>query len=126
MKNKHKRWYDSDPQLKMVLNFLEVAPDNIRSDVAMDIIQIILQEDFTSTDELINFSRNNYIGSSERWYDIDDLIHTAVEMIKLLNDDERTIVLSEAAQSIMYFTAHKKELYEQPVTGDRHLSDKSN
>ena len=123
MENKHKRWYDTDPQLKMVLNFLEVAPDDLRSDVAMDIIQIVLHEEFTSTDEFINFARDNYIGSSQRWYDIDDLIHTAVEMIKLLNDQERAVVLSEAAQTIMYFSANKKDFYEKPATGNRYLSD---
>ncbi|MEW5819906.1 MAG: hypothetical protein AB1782_06915 [Cyanobacteriota bacterium] len=109
---KFMRWYDKDPQLKTIINFLEKAPDEMRNDVAMDLIQIIVQEDFTTSDELITFAKSNYIGSGQRWYDIDELVHTAIEMIKLLNDDERRVVLSEVAQTILHISAHQREYYE--------------
>lgn len=101
------RWYDKDPQLKTILRFLENAPDNMKQDVCMDMIQVIIQENFTTSDELMSFARQNYVGNAQRWYDIDDLVHTAVEMVKLLDDEERQIVLSEVAHTILYFSANQ-------------------
>lgn len=124
MDSKKERWYDRDPQLKTILAFLEKAPDEMRTDVAMEMIQFIIEENFTTSEELIQFAKTNYVGRGQRWYDVDDLVHTAVEMIKLLTDDERRIVLSEVAQSILYFSANQKDIYEKPLTGHRHLPDK--
>ena len=66
----HCRWYDKDPQLKSILKFLEKAPDEMKSDVAIDLIQIIIQENFTTSEELIHFAKTNYIGKGQRWYDV--------------------------------------------------------
>ena len=118
------RWYDKDPQLKGILNILQKAPDDMRQDIAMEIIQIIINENFTTSDDLLSFAKSNYIGEAKRWYDLDELVHTAVEMIKLLSDSERQIVLFEVAQSILYFSATFGEEYEKSATRNGHMSDK--
>jgi predicted GTPase len=120
--SKFTRWYDRDPRLKSVVNFLEKAPEEVRTDVAMDIIQLIIQENFTNSEELISFAKANYIGSGQRWYDTDELVHTAIEMLKLLNDRERSVLVHEIADSIKYFSIsnYGKE-NETDKSGNRYL-----
>jgi hypothetical protein len=124
MKTKFTRWYDKDPRLKAIITFLEKSPEEVRIDVAMDIIQLIIQENFTSSDQLIDFARANYIGTGQRWYDSDEMVHTAVEMLKLLSEAERNILLREVADSLIYFSASNiREKNERSTTGNRYLPD---
>jgi hypothetical protein len=100
--NSNLRWYDRDPKLKGIVTLLKKAPEDVKSDLAMDIIQVIIQENFTTSDELMGFAGKNYVGKTQRWYDSDEMIHTAVEMLKLLNERELQIVMREIADTYLY------------------------
>jgi len=103
------RWYDRNEDLKKIIDFLEYASNDLRINVAMDIIQFIIQENFASAKEITEFAQTNYTGNSTRWYDIDDTVHSALEMLKLLNDRELRIVINEMASSIVFFTQHQQK-----------------
>ena len=106
---KETRWYDKNQGLKNILNFLENAPQEIRINVAIDIIQFITQENFASINELAEFSKTNYIGQANRWYDADYTVHSAIEMLKLLTEQELYIVINEIASSIVFFTQYQQK-----------------
>lgn len=122
--NKNERWYDKDPQLKTIMKFLEKAPEDIKVDVAMDLMQLIIQEDYTDPEGLIEFAKSNYIGNAERWYDADDVVHTAIEMLKLVKEHDRQLIIKEIAETIMFFVAQSGKEHERLVTGNRYLPNK--
>ena len=109
---KKERWYDKDPQLRSIMKFLELSNEEVKVDIAMDIIQVIVQENYTDSDGLIEFAKTNYIGNAQRWYDTDDVVHTAIEMLKILDINERKAVLSEIAETIMYYSINKRNTDE--------------
>ena len=118
------RWYDQDPLLKQILLFLESATPFVRYNITMDLMQIIIQENYIPADELMDFLKNNYSGTNKRWYDQNEVSYCAIEMLKLLQDNERKIVLEELINSISYFINEAGNNDERLDSWNRYLSNK--
>lgn len=97
---KHVRWYDKDSEVKSFLDFLQNLDEETRKNIAQDLIQIILKETSENTDIKIDYLNNNKPLKYERWYDKDANLHSAIELIKFLDEKNK----KEALQKIMEST----------------------
>ncbi|MDD3014569.1 MAG: hypothetical protein PHC34_12775 [Candidatus Gastranaerophilales bacterium] len=95
------RWYDRDNNLKFIINVLEKMDEETRRLFASDIIQILVSDKYPNTDEFIDQISANSISSKNRWYDCDELVHSAVEMLKYADTDEKKELLKEFLYSIV-------------------------
>jgi len=102
------RWYDKEEDLSLVMHALEFADDDVKIAIAADLIQMVMaNRDVDNTDEFIEEINEEYIPVRRRWYDEFEIVHSAVEMLKYLNPEERTATLKEAINSIIYFQSQK-------------------
>ena len=101
---KIERWYDKEEQLSLVMRALEFADDDIKISIAADLIQMVLaNRDIEEVDDFMEEINEEYIPVRRRWYDKFETVHTAVEMLKHLNPEERSATLKEVINSIIYF-----------------------
>lgn len=101
---KIERWYDKEEQLSLVMRALEFADDDIKISIAADLIQMVLaNRDTEQVDDFMEEINEEYIPVRRRWYDQFETVHTAVEMLKHLNPEERSATLKEVINSIIYF-----------------------
>ena len=98
---KYVRWYDKDPDLSNLMTFLEGLSDEVREEVAQDLIQIIMSELNTNKDGEISILADNKITEYKRWYDKNLSLHSAIEIIKNLGDKERREIISLIMESIV-------------------------
>ncbi len=98
---KYVRWYDKDPDLSSLMSFLESLNEDVRDEVAQDLIQIILSEIKTNPDGEISLLNENKITEYKRWYDKNLSLHSAIEIIKNLNDEQRKEIISLIMESIV-------------------------
>ena len=107
---KYVRWYDKDPDLSNLMAFLEGLSDEVREEVAQDLIQIIMSELNTNKDGEISILADNKITEYKRWYDKNLSLHSAIEIIKNLGDKERREIISLIMESIVQiFTEYSYE-----------------
>ena len=98
---KYTRWYDKDEDLSAFMKLLENLSEEIREEIAQDMIQIILQEIETDQDNEILQLTENKITEYKRWYDKNISLHSAIEIIKNLNTDQRKEIISLIMESIV-------------------------
>jgi len=99
--NNYIRWYDNDPDLKHLMAFIENLNEETREHIAQDLIQIILAEIETDKDaELYQLTQNN-IGQYRRWYDSNIILHSAIEIIKNLDESKRKEIIHLIMESII-------------------------
>ena len=83
------RWYDKDRYLSAFMTLLETLPEDVQSNVALDIldsIQKIINEDCDVFMELVE---KNDPRKYNRWYDKNPHIHSVVEAIRQLSNSDR-------------------------------------
>lgn len=95
------RWYDKDPDLSHLMKFMEGLTDEVREEIAQDLIQIILNELKTNQDGEISLLSDNKITEYKRWYDKNLSLHSAIEIIKNLDDEQRKEIISLLMESIV-------------------------
>lgn len=100
MKN-YVRWYDKDPDLSHLMMFIEGLPEEVREEIAQDLIQIILSELKTNKDGEISLLSDNKITEYKRWYDQNLSLHSAIEIIKNLDDEQRKEIIMLLMESIV-------------------------
>ena len=105
---KIERWYDKEEDLRLVMHALEFADDDVKLSIAADLIQMVLaNRDTEEVDDFMDEINEEYIPVRRRWYDKFETVHTAVEMLKHLDADERAATLKEVINSIVYFQSLK-------------------
>ena len=103
------RWYDKDNQIKIIMDTLEKIDDEIKISVAVDLIQIVMGSKITEADEFIDELNSEYVPVRRRWYDRNETLHSAVEMLKHVEGDEKRELLKEILFSIMFFSDSNKK-----------------
>ncbi|MBS4759213.1 MAG: hypothetical protein KHX03_00760 [Clostridium sp.] len=98
---KYVRWYDKDPDLSNLMTFLEGLNEDVREEIAQDLIQIIMSELNTNKDGEISLLADNKIIEYKRWYDKNVSLHSAIEIIKNLGTEERKEIISLIMESIV-------------------------
>lgn len=101
-----KRWYDHNPILKQIMEILEHANPDIQEDIVSDIIQIIISKQY-DTDNFIQSIDNQIPLQRKRWYDEDETLHSAVEMLKNIDENDKKELLSEILSIIIRYNDEK-------------------
>ena len=99
----YNRWYDKYPQLKQLLSLLEKVPPNYADIIAQDFLQIITAKYKDRFDEVIEKLSVNAPPRYNRWYDKNYDLHTCIEFIKMLDDDEKPELISSLIMSLLSF-----------------------
>jgi hypothetical protein len=97
------RWYDKDEQLKLIMSTLEHASDDLKLSIAADLIQMVIDEKVPNTDDFIEDVNVEYVPIRRRWYDKFESLHSAIEMLKFVHGNEKSQILKELIESIIYF-----------------------
>ncbi len=99
------RWYDKDPDLSHLMAFIEKLSEDVRDEIAHDLIQIILNEIETNQDAEIFQLGESKIAEYRRWYDHNVSLHSAVEIIKNLDSQKRQEIIHLIMESIVQILA---------------------
>lgn len=102
------RWYEQNPDLNEVVNFIQSLDFDDRVVVAKYLLQILISEcNINIDEELSKISTHDY--SYNRWYDDNFDLSTAFELLKNLSKVEQDFVVSRfLSEIVMSFV--KKEL----------------
>lgn len=101
-----RRWYDKDPILQKAMNILETSDDKLQIQVAINLIKVIIEHNieenvYTSIDDIISAVE---FGKSEkgngRWYDIDNTLRTAIQMLENCNPEMQGKIAKEIASLV--------------------------
>ncbi len=99
------RWYDKDPDLKEFMALLESLDSQSVDLLAQDFIQIIMNSGFIDSDKTIDTINKSSTGKYNRWYDKDYNLHTCIELLKILPDQQKKIMLETFKESCFEFIA---------------------
>lgn len=99
------RWYDKNPLLKEVFEFIQKLDTTAQNEIAKDIIQILMNDLHLNLDEQINNINKNCNYEFKRWYDNNINLFSSFEIIKGLPELQQKEVLKKIIESalLMYF-----------------------
>lgn len=98
---KHIRWYDKNPDLKDVFEFIEGLDIEHQANIAKEILQILINDFNFDMDEKINNISKNYTYKCRRWYDVNIDLHTSFEIIKDVSEDVRHRIIKKIIQTVL-------------------------
>ncbi|EKE02278.1 MAG: hypothetical protein ACD_20C00402G0008 [uncultured bacterium] len=89
-----RRWYDQDPVLSKAIKILETSNDDLQIQIALNLIKVIIEHNidnnvYSSVDEIIASADDEKEMGSNRWYDIDDTLKTAIQLLKTCSVEMR-------------------------------------
>jgi hypothetical protein len=96
----YNRWYDKYPDLKQLLSLLEAVDENYANIISQDFLQIIVAKYRNQFDEVIKKLSDNAPPRYSRWYDKNYDLHTCIEFIKTLDDNEKTALINDLIMSL--------------------------
>lgn len=99
----YKRWYDKYPDLKQLLLLLEAVDEYNLEIIAQDFLQIILAKYKEKFDITIQQMNENPPPRYNRWYDKNYNLHTCIEFIKTLEDNEKIELINSFIMSLLSF-----------------------
>lgn len=99
---KHIRWYDKNPNLREVFEFIQGLDDLIQKKIAKDIIQILMNDFNLDLDEKINNISKNYTYECKRWYDKNIDLFTSFDIIKSLPLKLQNEIVKKIVESILF------------------------
>ncbi len=99
----YQRWYDRYRELSALLTLLEKVDEFSIELIAQDFIQIILSKYNDKFDNVITELANNPPPVYKRWYDKNYNLHTCIEFIKTLPDDEKEDLINSFIMSLTSF-----------------------
>ena len=107
---KHVRWYDKNPDLKNVFEFIQELDIADQKRIAHDILQILFTDFNINLDEKINEVSKNYAYKAQRWYDNNIDLFTSFEIIKGQSSVTKSKIIEKIIESIlfMYFQDEEK------------------
>lgn len=99
---KYVRWYDNNPNLKQVFDFIQDLDKPFKDAIANDIIQILVNDFGLDMDEKINMISKDYTFNCKRWYDNNIDLFSAFEIIKSLPENMQNEVVKKIVETIMH------------------------
>lgn len=99
---KYVRWYDKNPNLKQVFDFIQELDKPFKDEIAKDIIQILVNDFGLNMDEKINNISKNYNFDCKRWYDNSIDLFSSFEIIKSLPVQTQDEIVKKIIDTIMY------------------------
>lgn len=95
------RWYDKNPELSEIFEFIRGLDESMQAQIAQDILQILLNEFGLNLDEKINEISKSYDFQCKRWYDNNIDFYTSFAIIKSLPDELKSEVVKRIVESVM-------------------------
>jgi hypothetical protein len=94
-----RRWYDTDPVLLEVINFMELAPIQAER-YAQRLIQGV--EKHVARDMLMQVYDNIKVeaGRQNRWYDSNRVLSVAIELLRIMPPDAQRVAAMQFIESI--------------------------
>lgn len=99
----YNRWYDKYENLKSLILLLERVDEDSLELIAQDFIQVIMQKYADRLDSVIKELNNNPPPRYNRWYDKNYNLHTCIEFIKTLDDNEKEELVNSLLMSLLSF-----------------------
>lgn len=105
--NQHRRWYDKDPVLSQAVQTLEHSDDETQIRIALNLIKIIIEhniedEKFEAVEDIINAVGSGIDDNRKgRWYDIDNTLRTAMNMLQNCPETTQRIIAKEMATMVL-------------------------
>lgn len=99
---RHIRWYDKNPQLKDVFEFIETLDEDVQGKIAQDIFQILVNDFKFNLDEKFNEINKNCHFVCNRWYDNNIDLFSSFELIKTFSPQMQEEIVKKLVESILY------------------------
>ncbi|MBQ8886855.1 MAG: hypothetical protein IJY61_04055 [Candidatus Gastranaerophilales bacterium] len=99
----YNRWYDKYSDLKHLLLLLETVDEYNIEIIAQDFLQIIISKYKDEFDYVIQELNDNPPPRYNRWYDKNYNLHTCIEFIKTLEDNEKAELINAFIMSLLSF-----------------------
>lgn len=96
------RWYDKNPNLKDIFEFLEGLDKKRQKIIAQDVIQILMNDFGLNLDSEINKISENYIYDCKRWYDKDIDLFSSFEIIKSFPQKKQNEIAKKIVETILF------------------------
>lgn len=98
----YSRWYDKNELTNRIMHAFENADENIREELANEIIQIILNRQ-NNLDNFIQIINGKISSNRGRWYDKNESLLTSVKMIKKISQNKDSETLKEVLSTIISY-----------------------
>lgn len=108
---KNVRWYDRNPDLKEVFEFIQELDSSIQKEIGKDIIQMLMNDFNLDLDDEINRISKNYNYDCKRWYDDNIDLFTSFEIIKKMPSVQKVQVIQKIVMTVLLI------YLEEEVTG---------
>ncbi len=99
------RWYDKDKKLQVIVQALEKIDKSSKLEMALDLIQMVLFNKSSNADFLIKKINEFKDSYNKRWYDKDETIQFAIELLKYTDEEERDYLLQEIYYGLVQISA---------------------
>lgn len=102
-----RRWYDRDPVLSSAMNTLEQSDDDAQIKISLNLIKIIIEHniensEFEAVEDIISAVEAGVEETrSNRWYDIDSTLKTAMNMLQNCPESTQHIIAKEMAKMVV-------------------------
>lgn len=102
-----RRWYDKDPVLSSAMKTLEQSDDESQIKIALNLIKIIIEHniessEFEAVEDIISAVEAGVDESrSNRWYDIDATLKTAINMLQNCPESTQRVIAKEMAKMVV-------------------------
>lgn len=102
-----RRWYDKDPVLSSAVRTLEKTEDDAQIKISLNLIKIIIEHniensEFEAVEDIISAVEAGVEESrSNRWYDIDSTLKTAMSMLQNCPESTQHVIAKEMAKMVV-------------------------
>lgn len=106
-KTEYRRWYDKDPILSKTMKVLQTSTDEDQIRMSINLIKIIIEHNiesksFTSIEDIMEAVNEGVIEKGNaRWYDIDNTVRTAIQMLENCTEEMRSKIAKKMADMIV-------------------------
>lgn len=103
----YSRWYDKDPVLSMSMRTLANSDDASQIAVALNLIKVIIEHninnnEFSNIEDIVGAVEDGLIQKgTNRWYDLDATVRTAIQMLERCDEATRQKVALDMAQLVI-------------------------
>ena len=104
---KTRRWYDVDPILSKSMNILETSNDKFQIQMSINLVKIIIEHNiesnsFASIDDImLAVEEGRLEKGNARWYDIDNTLRTAIQMLEKCPLEMQNKIAHEMAELVV-------------------------
>ena len=103
----YRRWYDKDPILSKSMTILEQTSDEDQIKIALNLIKVIAEHQLADSefedvsDILENIEDGIEPRGTDRWYDLNSTVQTAITMLENCPSTTQSVIAKEMAKLVV-------------------------